>query len=570
MINNQRSDTNKQIMLSIIGIALLLVAVVGVSFAFFNYTRTGSPNAIKTGRIYFNSTQDNTINLSNMFPIKSSQLASDEGNHDTVTINITGDTMYTDGIEYLVTLDQVNNTINGKQVPLAFTATVTNVGTSSNDYFNERGSTTSVYSLTESGDVEEDKQILVGYITKGEDGVNGSIDITAYIDGSKIAISDTYDPNAVDPSSVAPTPESCFEFSNNAITRYIPTCGTDVVIPETINGNAVITIGSFAFSNCELTSVVIPNSVTTIGFRAFYGNQLTNVTIGTGVAAIGSGAFIVQTAGGYGGIASNTGLTTIVNKSGTAFDWKSIISGVTGDASTTFATGTYNYGTGSVNIVADDGSSEVHTTDEYGTTSDWVDGRVVFTTDEWNSFNSTGASFKVRVEANEGIWVEDPAQGTIESCPDCKFIYNTSESMFTTWNTTGKTPTQLTSGYSTNYNDIVEQSGKNYFLGVITNGSNQIERAFVCGIKDDNPFCIEGTSDESKYNNNSSLINGANLWANTCSVDSDPSYPYTECGSWDDSFILANAYSNGYVEVGVDYDDYCNVSPNGELECYYS
>ena len=44
---------NNQILLSIIGVAILIVATVGVTFAFFNYTRTGSENTLSVGRIYF-------------------------------------------------------------------------------------------------------------------------------------------------------------------------------------------------------------------------------------------------------------------------------------------------------------------------------------------------------------------------------------------------------------------------------------------------------------------------------------------------------------------------------------
>ena len=42
-----------------------------------------------------------------------------------------------------------------------------------------------------------------------------------------------------------------------------------------------------------------------------------------------------------------------------------------------------------------------------GTTNEWVDGRTVFTTTEWNSLQQNGVSFQVKVEANEGIWVEE-------------------------------------------------------------------------------------------------------------------------------------------------------------------
>jgi len=66
---------------------------------------------------------------------------------------------------------------------------------------------------------------------------------------------------------------------------------TDIIIPSTINGNSVTTIGDFAFQNNQLSSVVIPNSVTTIGTQAFTENQLTSVTLGNSVTTIGDSAF---------------------------------------------------------------------------------------------------------------------------------------------------------------------------------------------------------------------------------------------------------------------------------------
>ena len=77
----------KKIILPIIVGILMVMTVVGVTYAFFNYTRTGSPNTIQVGRIAFNSTQNNTINLENVFPTSSNNL--NNTNSDTVTINIT-------------------------------------------------------------------------------------------------------------------------------------------------------------------------------------------------------------------------------------------------------------------------------------------------------------------------------------------------------------------------------------------------------------------------------------------------------------------------------------------------
>lgn len=71
---------------------------------------------------------------------------------------------------------------------------------------------------------------------------------------------------------------------------------TNVVIPSTIYGASVTSIGSFGnsgFKDCtSLTSVTIPNSVTSIGNYAFYGcTNLTNISIPNSVTCIGSRVF---------------------------------------------------------------------------------------------------------------------------------------------------------------------------------------------------------------------------------------------------------------------------------------
>jgi hypothetical protein len=86
--------------------------------------------------------------------------------------------------------------------------------------------------------------------------------------------------------------------SDATVTGCTSTCPTTLVIPATLDGYSVITIGFRAFdSNSmtpegdKLTTVTIPNSVTTIGDAAFADNNLTTVTIPNSVTSIGDSAF---------------------------------------------------------------------------------------------------------------------------------------------------------------------------------------------------------------------------------------------------------------------------------------
>ena len=106
-----QTNSSKQVLLSVIGVAILVVAVVGVSFAFFNYTRTGENNTITTGQISFNST-NSLISVQNVFPIAKSAVASDSANTGTGTVTITGNTNYTNGIDFTVKATEPSRSLN--------------------------------------------------------------------------------------------------------------------------------------------------------------------------------------------------------------------------------------------------------------------------------------------------------------------------------------------------------------------------------------------------------------------------------------------------------------------------
>ena len=416
-------------MFLVIGIFTLVLLVGGTTYAFFNYTRTGSANTLRTGRIYFSTeqTNQNTITLNNIFPMTKEQALADTSTNGTLVVTFTGDTTYTEGIEYLLTIDEVSRTAN---VPISLimdvNVTSTPEGSSpvaltenSNYYTAREAKTTSMYKVEGEDttinstnhkiitDIETGKYLLAGYIKSGTDVVNGTVTIKAFIDADNLLITDT-------PVDQSQRPSTAY------------TDGTDTT------------------------------------------------------------------------------------------------------------------------------------------------GKTVISTTDWNSLQSTGVSFKVKGEANPGIWVPEPSQGTIDSCPGCKFIYSTDD-MWATWNTESETPTQITSGYSENYNDIVTSSGKNYFLGVVTNNNNEVTNVYACGVKDGTPFCIEGTSDGNKYTANQGLINGANLWNNTCSLhpDSETGYGYDEvqCGPWDNTSVSASLDSDGFVNAGVRSSGDCHADSSGYFTC---
>ena len=102
-MNNNNSS--KQILLSVLGVAILVVAVVGISFAAFSYSKTGTvANTITTGTITMSYTEPtNGINLTNALPITDTAgkaLSGDNNTFDfTVNATIAGDT----NISYAIT-----------------------------------------------------------------------------------------------------------------------------------------------------------------------------------------------------------------------------------------------------------------------------------------------------------------------------------------------------------------------------------------------------------------------------------------------------------------------------------
>ena len=189
-------------MFIVVGAFALVMLLGSITYAFFNYTRTGSSNTIRVGRIAFTTNQNKTINITNLFPIDptDSEAMSDDTKVGTLEIEIEGDTDYTGGIEYLVSsVDSNVTTSSGKTIPLSLDVTITGLGTESSSYWETRENTnSSIYKRLVGDTLKGDEQLLVGYIkpntTSGTaEGIDGKITIKAYLNKNKILISDTYD-----------------------------------------------------------------------------------------------------------------------------------------------------------------------------------------------------------------------------------------------------------------------------------------------------------------------------------------------------------------------------------------
>ena len=73
--NDNNNNTSKQVLLSVLGVAILIVAVVGISFAAFSYSKEGQvENTIATGAVTMAYNEpENGINITNAIPMTETQ-----------------------------------------------------------------------------------------------------------------------------------------------------------------------------------------------------------------------------------------------------------------------------------------------------------------------------------------------------------------------------------------------------------------------------------------------------------------------------------------------------------------
>ena len=99
------NNSSKQVLVSILGVAILIVAVVGISFAAFSYSKTGRvSNTITTGTITMSYTEPtNGINLTNALPITDIAGKALSGNNNTFDFSVSATIAGNTTINYAIT-----------------------------------------------------------------------------------------------------------------------------------------------------------------------------------------------------------------------------------------------------------------------------------------------------------------------------------------------------------------------------------------------------------------------------------------------------------------------------------
>ena len=141
----------------------------------------------------------------------------------------------------------------------------------------------------------------------------------------------------------------------------------------------------------------------------------------------------------------------------------------------------------------------------------------------------------------------------IESCPNCVFSFYDGGKQY---GEKGSILNDYTNNYKTLKYDEINQ--RRFFLGHILDDNKKILRGFACGIENGKAFCLEGTNDGSKYQDNIEILKEI--------------YGQEKCEQFDDYIIckdelISGANINGTVDVGINDGPSCMAISNNTLTC---
>ena len=145
-------------------------------------------------------------------------------------------------------------------------------------------------------------------------------------------------------------------------------------------------------------------------------------------------------------------------------------------------------------------------------------------------------------------------------CPGCIYAYTTDTWYFSDGNQTALTDTSL---YKNSWKELINETGKKNFLGLILNNeTKKIESAYACGLNNGVPFCLKSHN----YENNSSMLMGLKSLFNNCNFR-DSNFRF-ECVNSPTSLLLDGA---GYTHIQISGQNlvqgYCFVGSDKSISC---
>ena len=101
-------NNKKTLILSILGVLVLVIAVVGVSFAMYSFSATGTTeNVIQTGSVSVQYEKESVITLTNQYPMTDALGIAQEGTNSVLTFDVTANIVGTINIKYDLALDSI-------------------------------------------------------------------------------------------------------------------------------------------------------------------------------------------------------------------------------------------------------------------------------------------------------------------------------------------------------------------------------------------------------------------------------------------------------------------------------
>ena len=383
----------KKVLIIGVVITVILLFTVGITYAAFNYNRTGTNNTqLVVGDIYMHYNETNQLTIENAMPYSISGYKHNSNiTEEEVSVCVT----------YLTSIfgSEEDNMWEGESYESFCRGTGTRYGYTFQQWLDNNWFYEEALTYQEENNIIKTAYVNLPYFEFTIDGKNTYTEediwyeiVLSYGDPHETRTERLRD-DLLKFRLVEVVDASCFTtIINNStitITDYDKSCGIDVIIPKTINGylvtsigdnafqydyqvdsaritsvvipDSVTTIGNSTFALNELTSLIIPDSVTSIADMAFWGNDLINVIIPDSVTTIGNYAFYfnyletvelganVQTIGDHAfGIdtvqySNHNQISEVINKSDNAFNQDDVFGVTSTDGNSTFATGTYRY-----------------------------------------------------------------------------------------------------------------------------------------------------------------------------------------------------------------------------------